>query len=69
MALVGVAHHAYLCAMRCHTVRELGKGLEIETHRLTDRETETRVILDARNPKNAPFIASRGSLYRDSHAL
>ena len=34
--------------MRHHTVREPGKGLEIETHK--DSQTETRVILDTGMP-------------------
>ena len=39
-------HHTCPHSMHYHTVCAPGTGLEIETHK--DRQTETQVILDAR---------------------
>ena len=36
---IAVAHNACLRSMRYHTVHEPGKGLEIETHKDSQRET------------------------------
>lgn len=55
-----------LCARR-HTVREPGKGLEIETHKESQTQRH-RSSLMQECPKNAPFIVCRVSSYRDSHA-
>ena len=55
--LEAVAHHACLRSMRCHTVDEPGKGLEIETHQ--DSQTETRVILET----GMPLLLCSGAAY------
>ena len=46
--------------MRYHTVLEPGKGIEIETHK--DTQTETQVIFETGMP---PFILYQSLMYRD----
>ena len=56
-----VVHHAGLRSVCHHTLRELGKSLEIETHKET--ESETQVILNARNaPQECPLYCIQGQL-------
>lgn len=52
------AHYVCLCSVRHHTVCEPGKGLEIETHK--DTETETQAIPDAKTPQECPLYCVQG---------
>ena len=56
----GVGHRGCLRSMRYHTVCELGKGLEIETHK--DTQTETWVILETGMLQECPLYCVQGQL-------
>ena len=72
--MVAVAHDASLCSVCHHTVCELGKGLEIETHKDSQRRTETghplcrnasretRVTFEARMLQECPLYCVQGQL-------